>query len=149
MSLYTQINDALGAAMKSRDRNRLNALRGIRAAFIEEMKKDNADAVEDDKATAILRRLARQRGESIEAFEKGDRPELAAAEKAELEIIESFLPSLANEATTRTWVDEAIAATGAQGPGDTGRVMGHLMKSHQGEIDGKLAKTIVAERLAQ
>jgi len=147
MSIYEQVNSELNAAMKSRERVRVNTLRGIRAAFIEEMKKDGSSSVGDDQSVAILRRLARQRGESIDAFEKGDRPELAAAEKAELEIIEGFLPSLADEVTTRSWVKATIAETGAAGPGDVGRVMGQLMKSHKGEIDGKLAKTIASELL--
>ena len=106
------------------------------------MKKDGSDSVSDDQAIAILRRLARQRGESIEAFERGGRADLVAAEKAELELIETFLPSLADEATTRAWVKAAIAETGAEGPGGVGRVMGYLMKNHKGEIDGKLAKSI-------
>lgn len=147
MSIYDRVNDELTAAMKSRDRDRATALRGIRAAFLEEMKKDNASSVSDEKAIGILRRLARQRGESIEAFEKGNRADLAAKERAELEIIETFLPQLADEATTRAWVEEAIAQTGASGPGGMGRVMGHLMQAHQGQVDGKLAKQIASELL--
>jgi hypothetical protein len=133
--------------MKIRDRDRVNALRGIRAAFLHEMKKDGATSVSEVEAIVVLRRLARQRGESIEAFEKGDRPELVAVETAELKIIETFLPSLADEATTRSWTEAAIAETGAKGPGDVGRVMGHLMKNHKGDVDGKLAKTIASELL--
>jgi uncharacterized protein YqeY len=147
MSINDRVNDELTAAMKSRDRDRATALRGIRAAFLEEMKKDNAKSVSDEKAIGILRRLARQRGESIEAFEKGNRPDLAAKEKTELAIIETFLPQLADEATTRAWIEEAIAQTGASGPGDIGRVMGLLMQAHQGQVDGKLAKQIASERL--
>ena len=147
MSIYDRVNDELTAAMKSRDRDRATALRGIRAAFIEEMKKDNASSVGDETAIGILRRLARQRGESIEAFEKGNRPDLAAKEQAELAILETFLPTLADEATTRAWIEEAIAATGASGPGDMGRLMGHVMQAHQGQVDGKLAKQIASERL--
>lgn len=147
MSINDRVNGELTAAMKSRDRDRATALRGIRAAFLEEMKKDNASSVSDEKAISILRRLVRQRGESIEAYEKGNRPDLAAKEQAELAIIETFLPKLADEATTRAWVEEAIVETGASGPGDMGRVMGHLMKTRQGEVDGKLAKQIASERL--
>ncbi|MCA9728735.1 MAG: GatB/YqeY domain-containing protein [Candidatus Eisenbacteria bacterium] len=147
MSIYDEVNEQLTAAMKGRDRDRATALRGIRAAFIEEMKKDNSSSVADDKAVGILRRLARQRGESIEAFEKGNRADLADKEKAELAIIETFLPKLADEATTRAWVEAAIAETGAAAAGDMGRVMGHLMKTHQGEVDGKLAKEIASKLL--
>ncbi len=147
MSIYEQVNGELTAAMKNRDRDRATTLRGLRAAFIEEMKKDNSDSVNDEKAVGILRRLARQRGESIEAFENGGRPELAEAERAELAIIETFLPQLADEATTRGWVEAAIAETGAEGPGGVGKVMGYIMKNHKADVDGKLAKTIAEELL--
>ncbi|MCA9756863.1 MAG: GatB/YqeY domain-containing protein [Candidatus Eisenbacteria bacterium] len=147
MSILERVSNDLNAAMKARDRDRATTLRGIRAAFIEEMKKDGADTVPDDQALAILRRLARQRGESIEAFEKGGRPDLAEAEKTELALIETFLPQLADEATTRAWVQAAIAETGAAGPGGIGKVMGYLMKNHKNDIDGKLAKSIAEELL--
>lgn len=147
MSIADQVNSQLNAAMKARDRDRATMLRGIRAAFIEEMKKDGSDSVSDEQAIGILRRLARQRGESIEAYEKGGRPDLLAAEKTELALIETFLPSLADEATTRAWVQAALAETGAEGPGGVGRVMGYLMKNHKGELDGKLAKSIAEELL--
>ena len=147
MSIAERLSTELNAAMKSRDRVRATTLRGIRAAFIEEMKKDGSDSVSDDQAVAILRRLGRQRAESIEAFEKGGRPDLAETEKTELALIETFLPNLADEATTRAWVRAAIAETGAAGPGGIGKVMGYLMKNHKSEIDGKLAKSIAEELL--
>ena len=74
------------------------------------MKKDGSETLDDAVATAVLRRLAKQREESIEAFEKAGRPDRADAERAEKAVIESFLPSLADEATTRAWVQAAIAA---------------------------------------
>lgn len=147
MSIAERVSEELNVAMKARDRDRATALRGIRAAFIEEMKKDGSTTVSDEQAVAILRRLARQRAESIEAFTKGDRPDLVAAETAELALIETFLPSLADEATTRAWVQTAIAETGAAGPGGVGKVMGYLMKHHKSDIDGKLAKAIAEELL--
>jgi len=69
-----------------------------------------------------------------------------AEERGELAVIESFLPSLADDATTTQWVQEAIAALGAKGPGDIGKVMGQVMKAHKGVVDGKRVKEI-AERL--
>ena len=70
-----------------------------------------------------------------------------AEERAELAVIDEFLPSLADEATTRSWVEQAIAASGAAKAGDLGRVMGALMKAHKGEVDGNLARRIAAESL--
>lgn len=148
MSIFDAINTQMKDAMKAKDAPRLGALRGIRAAFLTEMKKDNADSLPDETCVALLRRLEKQRRESIEAFEKAGRTEQAAAEKAELAVIGEFLPRLADEATTRAWVADAIAASGAAAPGDVGRVMGAVMKAHQGDVDGKLARAIAAELLA-
>ena len=66
---------------------------------------------------------------------------------AELAIIDTFLPSLADEDTTRAWVAAAIEESGASGPGDVGRVMGALMRAHKGEVDGNLAKRLAQEAL--
>jgi uncharacterized protein YqeY len=131
--------------MKAQDKVRLAGLRGIRAAFIEEMKKNAATTVSDDAALAVLRRLQKQRNDSIEAYDKGGRSDLVAEERGELAVIESFLPKLADEATTTQWVREAIAALGAT-PGQVGQVVGHVMKTHKAMVDGKRVKEI-AERI--
>jgi uncharacterized protein YqeY len=135
-------------AMRAKDKARLGALRMMRSAFIEAMKADGSESLADEKAVPILRRLEKQRRESITAYEAGDRADLAEVEKAELAVIAGFLPSLADEATTTQWVQAAIAQSGAAGPGDMGRVMGAIMGAHKGEVDGKLAKDI-ALRLLQ
>ena len=147
MGIEQSVTAHLSAAMKARDSERVTALRAIRAAFLVEMKKDNAQTLADEVCTEILRRLTKQRRESIEAFENAGRPERAAAERAELAILEEFLPALADEATTRAWVTEAIAATGAAAPGDIGRVMGAVMKAHKGAVDGPLARRLAEELL--
>jgi uncharacterized protein YqeY len=147
MGLVETVSAQMTAAMKARDSARTSALRNIRAAFLHEMKRDGATTLGDEVAVAVLRRLEKQRRESIEAFESAGRPERAADERSELAVIEEFLPKLADEATTRRWVDEAIAASGAGQPGDVGRVMGALMKAHKGEVDAALARTLAAERL--
>ncbi len=147
MGIEQSVTARLSAAMKARDSERVTALRAIRAAFLVEMKKDNAQTLSDEVCTEILRRLTKQRRESIEAFESAGRPERAAAERAELAILEEFLPALADEATTRAWVTEAIAATGAAAPGDIGRVMGAVMKAHKGAVDGPLARRLAEELL--
>jgi len=148
MTIYEQVTAQLKDAMKARDTARLTALRNIRAAFLTEMKKDNSEDLADEACTAILRRLEKQRKESIDAFTQGGRDEQAAAERAELGILQEFLPSLADEDTTRAWVQEAIDAVGASGPKDIGRVMGVLMGQHKGEVDGGLANRILKELLA-
>lgn len=148
MPIVDQIPAQLKASMRARDTARTGALRNIKAAFLAELKADGApETLDDEAAIAVLRTLAKQRAESIEAYEAGGREELAEAERAELAVIEEFLPKLADEATTRAWVQEAIAATGAESMRDMGKVMGKLMAAHKAELDGKLANQIVRELL--
>jgi len=147
VAIFDEATRGMQAAMKAKDEVRLTALRAIRAAFLLEMKKDNAATLSDEVCIAVLRKLEKQRHESIEAFEAAGRADRAAAERAELSVIESFLPKLADEATTRAWVDEAIAASGATSARELGKVMGALMKAHKGEVDGNLARKLASERL--
>ncbi|HTY19001.1 MAG TPA: GatB/YqeY domain-containing protein [Myxococcota bacterium] len=148
MAIFDDVTRGMQAALKAKDDVRLTALRAIRAAFLLEMKKDNATELSDEVCVGLLRRLEKQRHESIEAFEVAGRAERAAAERAELAVIESFLPKLADEATTRAWVQEAIAASGATSAKELGKVMGALMKAHKGDVDGNLARRIAGELLA-
>jgi uncharacterized protein len=147
MSIVDEVSAQLKDAMRARDKLKTQALRNIRAAFLSEMKSDGRDSLTDDQCIVLLRRLAKQRIESIEAYTKGGREELAAAEVAEHAVIESFLPKLADEATTRAWIEAAIAQTGASSMKEMGKVMGALMGAHKGDIDGKVANRIVRELL--
>jgi uncharacterized protein YqeY len=147
MGLVEQVSAQMKDAQKSRDAARLAALRNIRAAFLHEMKKDGAQTLDDGVAQGVLRRLAKQREESIEAFDKAGRGDRAEAERAEKAVIEGFLPSLADEATTRGWVAAAIAETGAASARDLGKVMGALMKAHKADVDGNLARRVAQELL--
>jgi uncharacterized protein YqeY len=149
MSIFDDVSRQMKEAMRAREQTRVQALRNIRASFLTEMKRDGSDTLSDEACVVVLRRLAKQRGESIAAFEDGGRPERAAAEREELAVVEAFLPSLADDAQTRAWVEEAIAVSGASSARDIGRVMGALMKAHKGEVDGGLAKRITGELLAQ
>ena len=106
MGIFQAVSAQLTEAMRARDKARLSALRGIRAAFLNATKEDGSEELSDESCVALLRRLERQRRESIDAFEAGGRSELADAERAELEIIQSFLPSLADQ-TTNPPVDRA------------------------------------------
>jgi uncharacterized protein YqeY len=148
MSIVNAVSQQMKEAMKARESARLAALRNIRAALLTEMKKDNSTDLSDEVSIGLLRRLEKQRRESIEAFESAGRAEQAAAEMAELEIIRTFLPQLADEASTRAIVASAIEATGATQPKELGKVMGSIMKNHKGEVDGELARQIAAELLS-
>jgi uncharacterized protein YqeY len=147
MPILEQVSEQLREAMFARDKARTSALRNIRAALLNRLKEDGSQTIDDEACAVVLRRLVNQRRESIEAFASAGREEQAAAERAELAIIESFLPRLADETTTRAWVQEAIAQSGASTGRDLGRVMGALMKAHKGQIDGALARRIAGELL--
>lgn len=147
MPIADDVTDLIKDAMRAKDERRLSALRSMRTSFLNEMKKDGSDTISDEACETILRKLEKQRKESIEAFTKGDRPEMAEAERLELAVIQDFLPSLADEAQTRVWVAEAIAESGAASAKEMGKVMGVLMKAHKAEIDGNVARSIVQELL--
>jgi uncharacterized protein YqeY len=147
MSIADDVNEQMKAAMKARQERRLAALRSMRTAFLNEMKKDGSTSIPDEVAEGLLRKLEKQRKESIEAFEQGGRAEMAEAERAELAVIQEFLPRLADEAQTRAWVEAAIAETGASERKDMGRVMGALMKAHKADVDGNLARELVQQLL--
>ena len=148
MGIVERVSEEMKAAQKAKDTARLSALRNARAALLNEMKKDGSETLDDAVATAVLRRLAKQREESIAAFEGAGRADRAEAERAEKAVIEAFVPSLADEATTRAWVQAAIAETGAASARDLGRVMGALMKAHRDDVDGALARKLAGELLA-
>lgn len=122
------MSQQLKQAMKSRDAAALKALRSIRAAFLTARKSENArsDSLNDAEAVAVLRKLAKMRQESIDMFAEGGRNDLVEGERAELQVIERWLPQLAGHELVATWVSEAIAKTGASKPSDMGKVMGYV-----------------------
>ena len=147
MGIFETVSAQMNEARKAKDEARLGALQGIRAAFLNELKKDNSSTLTDEACVALLRKLEKQRQESIDAFTNVGRADRADAERAELRVIQTFLPQLADEATTRRWVEEAIAASGAASQKEIGKVMGALMKAHKGEMDGNVARRIASELL--
>mmetsp|Transcript_9630 Transcript_9630/g.41429 ORF Transcript_9630/g.41429 Transcript_9630/m.41429 type:complete len:135 (+) Transcript_9630:304-708(+) len=134
--------------MKARDADRLKGLRNIRAAFLNKEKEAGSDSISDEEALVVLRKLAKQRVESIELYEKGGRQDLAESEKSELALIEAYLPKLADEETTRKYVQEAIDSTKSSSPKDMGKVMGAVMKDHKSEVDGNVVRKIASELLS-
>jgi len=149
MSIYDEISTQMKDAMRAKDKPRLSALRGIRSVFILERKKNNSEELSDELCLAALRRLAKQRRDSITAYTEAGREDLADVERADLAVIDAFLPSLADTETTTGWVQEAIAQVGASDPSHVGKVMGALMRAHRGDIDGGVAKNIAAQLLSK
>ena len=148
MSLVENITDQMKTAMRAKDTTRVTTLRSLRAAFLTVMKTDGSESLTDEQAVAILRKQAKQRQDSMDAFEKAGLTDLYATEKAEFAIINEFLPSLADADQTRAWVEAAIAATGASSPKEMGKVMGAVMKDHRSDVDGNLVRQIASQLLA-
>ena len=148
MSIVEDVSNQMKIAMKARDSGRLKALRGIRAGFITAMKEDGSDSLSDEACLEVMRRLSKQRRDSIESYTSAGRADLAAEEQAELDVIETFLPALANADQTRIWIQEAIDTTGASSMKEMGRVMGMVMKNHKGQVDGNLTRKLVQELLS-
>ena len=147
MSISAVVQEELKKAMLARDAVRTTGLRMIRAAIIE-LSKQGTGEPDDAKVMEALRRLKKQREESIAAYDAAGRIELAANERIELEIIDGFLPKLADEATTLAWVKEAIAASGVTNVKEIGKAMGALMKAHKADpMDATLAKALLTREL--
>ena len=132
--------------MKGQDALRRDTVRFVLAAIQNEEVAQRHDI--DDAATlAVLRKQTKMRRESIEAFTKGGRDELAKKETAELAILESYLPKQLDEATVRDRAQRVIAETGATGPKEQGKVMQRLMAELKGQADGGLVSRVVGELL--
>lgn len=145
-TLVETVSAELKVAMLARDAARTGALRMIRAAFIE-LAKDGKGEVTDERCVETLRRLRKQREDSIQSYEQAGRADLAEVERAEMAIVDSLLPRLADEATTLEWVRAAIAETGATSAREMGKAMGALMKAHKADIDAGLARLLLTREL--
>lgn len=133
--------------MRSGDALRRDTLRMAASAIYNAEKRDKR-TLGDDEVAALLAREVKTRRESVEAFRSGGREDLAAKEEAEIAILATFLPEQMSEADIETLAREAIAATGAAGPRDMGKVMGWLAPKTRGRADGRLVSQVVNRELA-
>lgn len=140
--LTTQIKESL----KTGDRVRLATLR-LLAAAVKNREVELGHELTEDELVEVAGREVKRRKEAAEAFERGGRPELVEKERAEQAILETYLPEQLSDQDLERAVDEAMAATGAAGPGDVGKVMGHVMARHKGRVDGGAVNRLVRERL--
>ncbi|WP_308915202.1 GatB/YqeY domain-containing protein [Jannaschia sp. LMIT008] len=149
MDLRERLQAALKAAMREKDAVRLGTLRLINAALKDRDIALRAEGREvgDAEATAILSKMVKQRQESARAYEEGGRLELAEKERAEIAVVEEFLPRQLTEAEVEAAIDAAIAETGATTIRDMGRVMGHLKAKHAGQMDFGAAGSAIKSRL--
>lgn len=139
----------MAAAMKARDKVRLEALKGIKKEFLEAKTAPGAGGeLPEDKAVAILVKMAKQRRESAAIYMDNNREELAKGELAEVAVIEEFLPKALSPEELETEIRNIIASTGAASPKDMGKVMGVATKALAGRADGKDISAKVRELLA-
>jgi len=152
MGLRDQLNTALKEAMKARDQKRTGTLRLVLAALkdrdIAGRTEESREGIPDSEIVSLLAKLVKSREDSIVLYEKGGRPELADAERAEIAVIRDFMPRQMDEAETKAAIEAVIAETGASSLKDMGRVMAVLKERHAGKMDFAKAGPAVKARLA-
>jgi uncharacterized protein len=147
VTLRERIQSDITAAMRSGDALRRDTLRMAESAIYNAEKRDRR-TYGDDEVAALVAREVKMRRESVEAFRKGGREDLATKEEAEIAILAGFLPEQLSEAEIGALVQEAVATTGAAGPRDMGKVMGWLAPKTKGRADGRLVSQVVTRALA-
>jgi uncharacterized protein len=148
MAFIDRISQDLTGAMRSRDALKLGALRMAKAALMNR-EVERGRPLDDGEALQVIASLIKQRRDSIEQFEKGGRTDLAGKERAEITVLETYLPPPIDEAALERAVDEAIRETGATSPKDMGKAMKAAMAKFTGaQVDGKVVSELVKRKLA-
>jgi len=142
LSLKERLKEELKVAMKARDELKVSTIRLVNSV-IKNKEIDTRKELDDEAVLAVLSTSAKQRRESIEQYEKAGRTDLADKEKAELAILQTFMPEQLGSEEIEKLVREAAAETGAAGPKDMGKLMKALMPKVKGKADGKLVNEIV------
>ena len=151
MGLKETIDMDLKSSMKSGDKNRLNAIRSIRAALLEKevsIRVGGVGVLTGEQEIEVLVSLAKKRRDAIEQFTAGNRPDLAETEQLELTVIEEYLPEPLGEDEIIAVVQDVIAQSGAASMKDIGKVMGQAMKALKGKADGTKVQEIVKSLLS-
>lgn len=146
MNFEEKINEELKNAMKNQDKVRIDAIRSIRSAIIEFNKSGSGKEMTQDEEIKLLNSLAKKRKESIEMYNKGNRPELAQKEAQELAIIQEFLPKQLNDDEAKEIIQNLIAEHNATAK-DFGKMMGLAMKMLSGKYEGAKVQAILKELL--
>ncbi len=147
MTLKQQLTDDMKAAMKSGDKDSLGVIRLINAA-IKQKEVDERVELDDAAVLAVLDKMVKQRKDSVTQYEAAAREDLAAIERAEIVVIERYLPAKLDEAAILAAIDAAIAQTGASGAADMGKLMGVLKPKLAGQADMGQVSALVKRRLA-
>ena len=146
MSLKGQITEDMKTAMKAGDKDRLKVVRLMLAA-IKQIEVDKRVELDDAGVLAVLTKMVKQRRDSVEQFEQGNREDLASIERAEIDVIEKYLPEQLGAEELTALVDEVIQATGAESIRDMGKVMGQIKAKAAGRADMGALSATVKDRL--
>lgn len=147
MSLKQRLTDDMKAAMKAGEKERLGTIRLMNAA-IKQKEVDERIEVDDTQVLAILEKMMKQRKDSVSQFEAANREDLAVIERAEMAIIELYLPAKLGEAEVLAVIDAVIAEVGASSPADMGKVMGAVKPKLAGQADMGEVSNLIKQRLA-
>ena len=148
MSLKATIESEIKQAMLNKDKDRLRALRAIKSQILlAETEKGSEGELSEEAEIKLLTKAAKQRRDSIQVYDEQGREDLSATEKAELEVIESFLPQQLTEQEVENEVKSVIEELNASGPQDMGKVMGAATKKLAGQTDGKVISMIARKLL--
>ena len=147
MSLKQRLTDDMKAAMKGGDKDTLGVIRLINAA-IKQREVDERIELDDAAVLAVLEKMVKQRKDSVSQFDAAGREDLAAVERAEIVVIERYLPAKLGEAAILAAIDAAIAQTSAAGPADMGKLMGVLKPMLAGQADMGQVSALVKRKLA-
>lgn len=144
--MLEKLQGELKTSMRARNELRTSVIRMLISDFKYAQIEKRAP-LDENESIQVIQRAIKKRKESIEMYEKGGRPELAAKEADELKILQEFAPVQMDEAAIRTKIDEVIVELGAKDKKDLGRVMKEVLTRFKGQIDGKVAQKIVSEKL--
>lgn len=149
MNLFDRVSEDIKKAMLARDTQALDALRGIKKEFLEAKTAKGSDGnLSDERAVAILAKMIKQRKESAEIYTQQNRPELAATEMAQAEVISRYMPATLSDQELEEKLREIIARVGATSPKEMGKVMGVASKELAGRAEGKAISAKVKELLS-
>ena len=148
MTLKEQLTADMKAAMKAGDKDRLGVIRLINAA-IKQKEVDERIELDDAAVLAVLEKMVKQRKDSVSQFDAAGREDLAAVERAEIVVIEKYLPAKLGETEILAAIEAAIAQTGASGPADMGKLMGALKPALAGQADMGQVSALVKQRLSK
>ncbi|MEM6446488.1 MAG: GatB/YqeY domain-containing protein [Cyanobacteria bacterium J06642_2] len=151
MSLIDRITDDIKAAMKARDKIRLETVRSIKKGLLEKevsVRPSGRDELNEAEEIEVLVQQAKQRRDAIAQYQQANRADLAEKEAEELAVIEEYLPKQLSEAEVAAIVDEIIAEVGATSARDMGKVMGPAMQKLKGKADGSKVQQLVKAKLS-